>query len=66
MTTRHFNSGRFGYAIGYKSREAAKDAFNSMCAEGEMSPCEGRIESYDAGNGGHAKRVTRYAVTVGV
>lgn len=63
MTSRLFPSGRFGYAMGYKSREAAQDAYDSMCNEGEMSPGEGRLESYDAGNGGHAPRKTRWAVT---
>lgn len=61
--TRLFESGRFGYAMGYKTRTAAEDAFDRMCNEGEMSPCEGRVEPYDAGNGGHAKRVSRWAVT---
>jgi len=60
--TRHFNSGRFGYAMGFKSKEAAQDAFDGMCADGEMSPGEGVIESYNVG--GHFKRETRYAVTV--
>lgn len=64
MTTRHFPSGRFAYAMGYKSFEAASNAFDSMCNEGEMSPCEGRIEPYDAGNGGHAPRVSRWAITI--
>lgn len=59
MSSRHFPSGRFGYSMGHKSRAAAQDAFDSMCAEGDLSPGEGRVESYDAGNGGHAKRVTR-------
>lgn len=62
MSTRHFPSGRFAYAMGYKTHDAAQEAFNSMCAEGEMSPCEGRIEPYNAG--GHFKPVRRYAITV--
>lgn len=61
--TRHFASGRFGYAMGYKSREAAQDAFDSMCAESEMSPGEGKIESYNA-SPSPRKQITRYAVTV--
>lgn len=60
---RHFPSGRFGYATGYKTRQAAQDAFDSMCAEGEMSPCEGRVEVYNAGISPHQPK-PRYAVTV--
>jgi len=63
MNGRYFNSGRFGYAIGYRSRTAAEDTFDSMCAEGEISPCEGRVESYLSQRDG--KTVTRYAVTIG-
>ena len=60
--SRNFPSGRFGYAMGFKTRNAAQEAFDSMCAEGEMSPGEGRIESYNAG--GHFKPVTRFAITI--
>ncbi len=60
--SRNFNSGRFAYSMGYKSREAAIDAFNNLCAEGEMSPCEGRIERYTVCRDG--KKVTRFAITV--
>jgi hypothetical protein len=63
MTIREFPSGRFGYAMGFKSRDAAQDAFDSMCCEGEMSPCEGRIESYNA-SASAWHRVTRWAVTI--
>lgn len=60
--SRFLNSGRFAYAVGYKSREAAQAAFDSMCAEGEISQCEGRIEPYPVRMDG--KALTRYAVTV--
>ena len=60
--SRHFPSGRFGYAMGYKTREAAQDAFDSMCNGDELSPGEGRIESYNASDTPH-KQITRWAVT---
>lgn len=59
---RILDSGRFAYASGYKSRAAAQDAFDSMCNQGELSPCEGKIESYNISGTPH-KRVTRWAVT---
>ncbi len=59
--TRYMNSGRFGYAIGFKSANAAYEAFCNMCNEGELSPCEGKIESYQVRKEG--REVTRYAVT---
>jgi len=61
--SRNFPSGRFGYAMGYKSREAAQEAFGGVCNEGEMSPGEGMIEPYNAGASPHQHK-TRYAVTV--
>jgi hypothetical protein len=60
--TRYMNSGRFAYAMGFKSSDAAYEAFCNMCNEGEMSECEGRIESYVIRKGG--KSLTRYAVTI--
>lgn len=64
MTSRHFPNGRFAYAMGYKSHDEAYEAMLDCIADGSMSPYEGRVESYDAGNGGHAPRKTRYAITV--
>lgn len=61
--TRTMNSGRFAYAMGYKSRAAAQYAFDSMCNQGELSPCEGKIESYNAGRSPHQIK-TRWAVTM--
>ena len=63
MTNRLMNSGRFGYAMGFKSADVAYEALCNMINECEISECEAKIESYDAGNGGHAKRVTRWAIT---
>jgi len=62
MTSRFMNSGRFAYAMGYKSFEAAYDAFCSMCNRDELSPGEGKVESYTVRKDG--KTVIRYAVTV--
>ncbi len=56
------SSGRFMYARGFKSYHAAYDAFCAMCNQGELSPGEGKVESYPSRKGG--KAVTRYAVTV--
>jgi hypothetical protein len=56
------SSGRFAYAQGFKSDDAAYEAFCNMCNEGEMSPGEGKIESYAVRKEG--KSVRRYAVTV--
>lgn len=63
MVSRIMDSGRFAYAMGYESRAAAQDAFDSMCNQGEMSPCEGKLESYNAGRSPHQIK-TRWAVTV--
>jgi len=60
--SRFLNSGRFGYAMGYATADKARDAFDGMCADGEMSPCEGRVEPYQVRKDG--KSLTRYAVTV--
>lgn len=60
--TRHMNSGRFAYVMGFKSASNAHEAFCNMCNQGELSPCEGRIESYTTRISG--KSVTRYAVTI--
>lgn len=57
-----FREDRFGYSMGYKSAAAAREAFDSMCAEGDMFPSEGRVESYNASN--TSRRVTRWAITV--
>jgi hypothetical protein len=52
------------YAGGNLERkEAFQEAFDSMCNQGELSPGEGRIESYNAGISPHQQK-TRYAVTV--
>ena len=56
------NSGRFMYARGFKSQYEAWDAFCDMCNSGEMSPTEGKIESYKTRNTDRLP-VTRYAIT---
>lgn len=62
---RFFASGRFAFAMGFKSDDAAYDAMCDMVNGCELSPHEGRIESYNASNSPR-KRVTRYAITVPV
>lgn len=59
--TRFLNSGRFGYSMGYKSENAAYEAFWNMCNEGELSEHEGKVESYRVRKDG--REVTRYAIT---
>lgn len=63
MTSRHFPSGRFAYALGYKSEDSAFEAMCDMVNGCELSPYEGHIEAYNASGTPH-KRVTRYAITV--
>jgi hypothetical protein len=60
---RIFPSGRFGYSMGYRSRGAALDALDSMCAEGEISACETRLERYNVSGTPH-KIIARWAITV--
>lgn len=62
MISRHMSSGRFAYANGFKSADAAYEAFCDMCNQGELSSSEGKIESYIVRKDG--KKMTRYAVTV--
>ena len=54
---------RFYYSTGYRSADAAYESFCNMINEGEMSPCEGRIEPYKATRKSDGKPVTRYAFT---
>lgn len=59
LNSRTAPSGRFIYAA-YKTRQRAEERFDDMCCEGEMSPCEGRIERISDHNG----RLVAYAITV--
>lgn len=59
INSRTAPSGRFIYAA-YKSREKAESRFDDMCCEGEMSPCEGRIERISD----HRGRTVAYAITI--
>lgn len=53
------NYGRRSYAWGYKRRDAAEDAIDTMIADGEMSPCERpEVSSY------RTERGKRYRVTI--
>lgn len=51
--------GRFIYAR-YKTLERARERFDDMCCEGELSPCEGLIEPIRD----HSGKVIHYAVTI--
>ena len=60
--TRFTNSGRFQFAKGFKHPDSAYESLCDSIAEGELSPCEAKIESYRARVAG--REVTRWAVTV--
>jgi len=57
------NEPRHYYSTGYRSADAAYEAFWNMINEGEMSYCEGKVEPYKATRKSDGKPVTRYAVT---
>lgn len=59
LNSRTAPSGRFIYAA-CKSRARAEERFEDMCCEGEMSPCEGRIERISD----HSGRLVAYAITI--
>lgn len=59
LQSRTAPSGRFIYAA-YKTREKAESRFDDMCADGDMSPSEGRIERITD----HTGRVVAYAITI--
>ena len=59
LNSRIAPSGRFIYAA-YKTLEKANARFDDMCAEGDMTPSEGRIERITD----HHGRLVYYAITI--
>ena len=59
LNSRTAPSGRFIYAA-YKTLEKANARFDDMCADGDMTPAEGRIERIVD----HNKRLVCYAITI--
>lgn len=50
---------RYTYAYGYRSLDAAEDALENLCANGEISTAENpRCESYRAPSGSRRWRIT--------